>query len=224
VLQVGAQALGLERNPQCVLEHAAALRGPKREAIRVEGETGLHSLNNSLVFVEQNLFFCHCVSHCFLHGRRTENKTYRAGTALKPGNPRRCRVPVLGGYNRLESVGGNVPKLVVIVAKENHHAVALRVEAARHVLQGFGDDFLDSLLGDWEVLVDRVNGPPGLDEVEESSGGHFVIVDVVVVVVGGGGGEVAGSDVFRGEKQRFGWCVKVSQDWKAAGRRKSSSY
>lgn len=37
VLQVGAEALGLQRRPHGQLRHAVALHGPGREAVRVDG-------------------------------------------------------------------------------------------------------------------------------------------------------------------------------------------
>lgn len=55
VLEVGAETFGLESDPQGVLQHAARLRGPDGEAVGVDGELGLHALDNGLIFEEEDL-------------------------------------------------------------------------------------------------------------------------------------------------------------------------
>lgn len=55
VLQVGAEALGLERDPQSVLVHGVGVLGPVAEVVRVEGE-GLAEVFDGLGgFVEEDL-------------------------------------------------------------------------------------------------------------------------------------------------------------------------
>lgn len=59
-------------------------------------------------------------------------------------------------------------------AEENNDAVGLRVEARGDVLECLCDDLLDARRGGGEVLVERVDGAAGLDELKEGVGvgGH----------------------------------------------------
>lgn len=55
VLEVGAEALDLERAPDGVLQHGAALGGPDREVLSVEGDVLLEALDDVLILEEENL-------------------------------------------------------------------------------------------------------------------------------------------------------------------------
>lgn len=56
VLQVGPQALGLERRPHRELQHAVRLARPDRELVRVQRELLLHRVDDVLVLEEEDLF------------------------------------------------------------------------------------------------------------------------------------------------------------------------
>lgn len=70
VLQVGTEALGLERGPHGELQHAGRLGGPGGEAVGVEGVLFLHAVDDLLVFVEEHLFWEKCqlslVAYCLI--------------------------------------------------------------------------------------------------------------------------------------------------------------
>lgn len=55
MLQVGAEALELERGPDGELVHGGALGGPDGEAVRVEGELVLHAFDGGFIGVEEDL-------------------------------------------------------------------------------------------------------------------------------------------------------------------------
>lgn len=55
VLEVGAQALGLERGPDSVLQHGVRMGRPEGEAIGIDGELLLHAVDDFLVFEEEYL-------------------------------------------------------------------------------------------------------------------------------------------------------------------------
>lgn len=55
VLQVGAEALGLERNPQSVLVHGVGVLGPVAEVVRVQREGFAQVLDGLGGFVEEDL-------------------------------------------------------------------------------------------------------------------------------------------------------------------------
>lgn len=59
VLQVGAQALGLEGDPQRVLQHGVGLGRPQGELVGVHGEGGLLLLDRLRVLEEEDLFWGH---------------------------------------------------------------------------------------------------------------------------------------------------------------------
>lgn len=54
-LEVGAETFGLERGPDDKLVHARGLLAPRWEAVLVDGEFILHSLDSVLVLKEQHL-------------------------------------------------------------------------------------------------------------------------------------------------------------------------
>lgn len=56
MLQVGSQALGLERRPHRELQHAVRLARPDRELVRVQRELLLHRVDDVLVLEEEDLF------------------------------------------------------------------------------------------------------------------------------------------------------------------------
>ena len=55
MLEVGAETLELERGPDGVLQHSAALGGPGREVVLVDGDVLLVALDDVLVLEEKNL-------------------------------------------------------------------------------------------------------------------------------------------------------------------------
>ena len=54
-MQVGAEALGLERRPERELQHRVGLVRPDRETVRVQREVLLHLVDHVLVLEEENL-------------------------------------------------------------------------------------------------------------------------------------------------------------------------
>lgn len=62
VLQVGAETLGLERNPECVLVHGVGVLGPVAEVVGIEGEGLAQVLDGLGGFVEEDLGLVSCVA------------------------------------------------------------------------------------------------------------------------------------------------------------------
>lgn len=56
VLQVGAKALCLEGNPECILVHGVGVLGPVAEVVRVNGEGLAEVLDGLRVFVAEDLW------------------------------------------------------------------------------------------------------------------------------------------------------------------------
>ena len=100
--------------------------------------------------------------------------SYRASGALEHGHAARRRLPVSLGDDGLEGRGGDLPELVVLSAEQDNDAVALGVEAGGHVLKRLGDDLLDALGSDAQVLVERIVAAAALEELDEGVcvGGH----------------------------------------------------
>lgn len=97
--------------------------------------------------------------------------TYSASGALEESHLLGGGLKVLGRDDSLEDLGGDVPELLVLGAKEDDDAVGLGVEAAGHVEHGLFDDLLDALGADREVLAQDVVAAASLDEVEDRIGG-----------------------------------------------------
>jgi hypothetical protein len=55
MLQVGTEALSLERDPQCVLVHGVGVLGPVAEVVSIERERLAEVLDGLRVLVEENL-------------------------------------------------------------------------------------------------------------------------------------------------------------------------
>lgn len=165
MLQVGAQALELQRGPDEQLLHAQGVDGPGGEAVGVEGELVLQGLCGRGVLEEE-------------HG---------AGGALEERELVGGGLEVFGGDNGLEGVRGNVPQLLVLAAKEHDGAVGLGVEGRGRVEGGVLDDLVDAGRGDGEVLVEGVDGAADLGHLEEEIGGEL---GSHCEVCGGGGGVV----------------------------------
>lgn len=140
--------------------------GPGGEAVGVEGELVLQGL-------------------C---GRGVLEEEHRAGGALEERELVGGGLEVLGGDDGLERVGGDVPELLVLAAKENDGAVGLGVEGGRGVEGGVLDDLVDARSRDGEVLVEGVDGATDLGHLEEEIGGE--LGGHCEVCCGGGGGGV----------------------------------
>jgi len=67
VLQVGAEAFGLEGNPQRKLVHGAGVLGPVAKVVRVDGERLAEIVDGLGVFEEKNLMAC-VVSRGYVSG------------------------------------------------------------------------------------------------------------------------------------------------------------
>lgn len=131
-------------------EHAKRLISPNRELISIKRKVLLQLLHGLLIDEEKN----------------------GAGTALEERELVAGGLPVLLGDDGAESIGGDVPELVVLGAEEEDGAVGLGVEGGGDVGDELADDLLDAGGGDGEVLAEGVVGAAFLDELEES-GGHF---------------------------------------------------
>lgn len=186
MLEVGAGALGLEGGPEVefldlvslrlgsigsggggigeggTYQHAGRLPRPRREAVRVDGELLLHSLDDVRVLKHHD------------RARRGAEHAHLLARGLE----------LFGGHDGLEGVGGDVPQLLVVGAEEEDGAVGLRVEGRGGVLDGVGDDLLDASGGEGvrEGLGEGVVGAAVRQGFEEG-GGHFG--DCFSVLVGG---------------------------------------
>lgn len=145
VLQVGAEALGLEGGPGGVLQDGGAVLGPDREAVLVEGELLLHAADDGGVDEEED----------------------GAGGGLEAGVALGRGLPAVGGHDLLEDLRGDVPQLVVLGAVEDEHAVGLRVEGRGGLDQVLLHDRGDLVRGDGQLLVELVEGAAGLEGFEE---------------------------------------------------------
>jgi hypothetical protein len=80
---------------------------------------------------------------------------------------------VLGDL-RLQDVLDVLPELLVLFIEENHETGRLRVEGRGNVLDGLGDNLLDTVVGDGEFIGEGVDGAAVARGVEEAhAGGHF---------------------------------------------------
>lgn len=158
VLEVGAEALGLEGGPEEVLLDAVALVGPDGELVGVEGKLLLHAVDDVLVVEEED-------------GSRG---------ALEHGELVGRALPLVLGDDTLEDVAGQVPQLVVLAAKEHNEAVGLRVERRGSLQRRLLDELLDAGRANGELLGEGVVGAAVLGQLEESVcgslGSHFVVV------------------------------------------------
>lgn len=126
-------------------------------------------------------------------GRReeSENKTYRSCCGLEHGHLAGGALELVGGHDGLEDLGGDVPQLLVLGAKEHNDTVRLGVEGGRNLVEELLDNLLDAGRGDGQVLGERVEGSARRSEVDEglSIGSHFGgSGEASVVVVGTCGG------------------------------------
>lgn len=151
VLQVGAQALELQRSPDEQLLHAQRVDSPGREAVGVQGKFILQGLCGGGVLEEE----------------------HRAGSALEERELVGGGLEVLGGDDALERLRGDVPQLLVLAAKEDDGAVGLGVEGRGSVERGVLDDLVDAGGRDGEVLVEGVDGAADLGHLEEEIGGEL---------------------------------------------------
>ena len=106
VLEVGTETFSLESSPEEVLLDSSRLNGPRLESVGVDSELALESLDGGVVDVEED----------------------SSGSGLEAGNAAGGALPALGGDDGLESVGCDVPELVVLSTVENDDTVGLRVE------------------------------------------------------------------------------------------------
>lgn len=93
VLQVGAEALGLERDPQGVLVHGARVLAPLGELVGVEREAVLEVVDGVGVFEEED---------SAVAGAEALELVLGGG-------------PVLGWHDGLESLGDHVPEALVLL-------------------------------------------------------------------------------------------------------------
>lgn len=86
----------------------------------------------------------------------------------------------------LESLDGDIPKVIVLLTEQNNQTSGLGVERAGHVQDSRIDELLDLRVRDGAVLAKLVDGPAGLGRLDEGvgGGGH--------VRCWGGGGEGIG--------------------------------
>lgn len=148
MLEVGAEALGLEGGPGGELQDGGAVLGPGREAVLVEGELLLHGADDGGVDEEED----------------------GAGAGLEACIAPGRGIPALGGYDGLQDVRGDVPQLVALGAVEHQHAVRLRVEGRGDLDQVLLHDRRDLVRGDGQLLVQLVEGPTGLEGLEKRGG------------------------------------------------------
>lgn len=115
------------------------------------------------------------ITGCLLPDRDIRGtKTYGSSSGLEHGQLAGSAIPAVGGHNRLEDLGGDVPQLLVLGAKEDDDAVGLGVEGGGHLVEQVLDDLLHTSRCDGQVLGERVVGPASLGEVDDSLGvgGH----------------------------------------------------
>lgn len=148
MLQVGAETLELKGSPGEELLHGEGLGREGGELVGVGGPLGLEGGDGVHVVEEED----------------------GAGGGTEHGHLVTGGLPVLGGDDGAEDVGGQVPQLLVLLAEEDDDTVGLGVEGGGGVEGGLVDDLLDALLGDGELLVKGVDGAAGLGQLEEGVG------------------------------------------------------
>lgn len=107
MLQIGAQALGLQRRPDGKLMHARTLRGPALELIRIGREALLGGSHDVHVVEEHD-------------GAVGGGEAGELGFGGREG---------VGGEAGAENGGCEGPELAVLDAEEEDEACGLRVEA-----------------------------------------------------------------------------------------------
>lgn len=101
-----------------------------------------------------------------------KNCTYRSIASLEQVQPLLGLGPLVVRDNTLQHGLCDLPELIMLVLEQQNDSVALTVEGGRDMEKGFGDDFLDLLVVDGGLLLERVNGSTALDDVEELFGRH----------------------------------------------------
>lgn len=78
------------------------------------------------------------------------------------------------GHLGLEDLLDKLPELLVLLVQEDNKACGLRVERRRNVLDGLGDELLDTLIGDGDLVGQGVDGAAVAHSIEERHVvGHF---------------------------------------------------